>query len=138
MLIFFAFALLPCLSLAALWSPVGKADLLALLYVMFSCVFVTFSYDVLGQVCYFIVPIPDLCLLLYLFYKISVHFTYSISVFYILSCTTHGHEAYKLVIFTLASSNCPSTTLRHLTPQDSSLFTLVCLNVYAICTIFPA
>ena len=40
-----------------------RADLFALLYVMFSCVFVTFSYGVLGQVCYLIVSIPDLCLL---------------------------------------------------------------------------
>ena len=34
--------------------------------VMFSCVFVTFSYGVLGQMRYLIVLIPDLCLLLYL------------------------------------------------------------------------
>ena len=39
--------------------------LLALLCVMFSCVFVTFSYGVLGQVWYLIVSIPDFCLLLY-------------------------------------------------------------------------
>ena len=52
--------------LAALWSPVGKrADLLTLLYVVLSCVFVTFPYGVLGQVWYSIVSIPDLCLLLY-------------------------------------------------------------------------
>ena len=42
-----------------------KADLLALLYMMFSCVFVTFPYGVSGQVWYFIVLIPDLCFLLY-------------------------------------------------------------------------
>ena len=40
-------------------------DLLALLCVMFSCVFVTFPYCVLGQVWYLIVSIPYLCLLLY-------------------------------------------------------------------------
>ena len=44
-----------CLFLA--WK---RADLLALLYVMFSCVFVTFAYGVLDQVW-----IPDLCLLPY-------------------------------------------------------------------------
>ena len=40
-----------------------KADLLARLYVKFSCVFVTFTCSVLGQVWYLIVLIPDLCLL---------------------------------------------------------------------------
>ena len=40
-------------------------DLLAFLYLMFSCVFVTFSYGVLRQVWYLIVSIPDLCFLLY-------------------------------------------------------------------------
>ena len=44
-----------------------RADLLALLYVMFSCVFVTFPYDVLGQVWYLIVLIPYLCLLFYFY-----------------------------------------------------------------------
>ena len=39
------------------------ADLLALLYVMFYCVFVTFPCGVLGQAWCLIVSIPDLCLL---------------------------------------------------------------------------
>ena len=42
-----------------------SANLLALLYVMFSCVFVTFPCGVLGQVWYLIESIPDLCLLPY-------------------------------------------------------------------------
>ena len=42
-----------------------RAGLLALLYVMFYCVFVTFSCGVLGQVWYLIVSISDLCLLTY-------------------------------------------------------------------------
>ena len=43
-----------------------RADLLALLCVVFSCVsFVTFPYGVLGQVLYLIVSIPYLCLPLY-------------------------------------------------------------------------
>ena len=42
-----------------------RANLLALLYVIFSCAFVTFSCDVLGQVWYLIVSLPDLCLLTY-------------------------------------------------------------------------
>ena len=37
-----------------------KADLLALLNVMFSYVFVTFPYGVLGQACYLVVSISDL------------------------------------------------------------------------------
>ena len=40
-------------------------DLLALLCVVYSCVFVTFPYGVMGQVWYLIVSIPDICLLPY-------------------------------------------------------------------------
>ena len=44
-----------------------KSDsLLALLFVIFYCVFATFPYGVLGQVWYLIVSIPDLCFLTYL------------------------------------------------------------------------
>ena len=42
-----------------------RADLLAFLNVMFSCVFVTFPLGVLGQVEYLIVSIPDFCHLPY-------------------------------------------------------------------------
>ena len=49
----------PCLFIAALSSPNGKT----LLYVVFSCVFVTFPCGVLGQVWYLIVSIPNICLL---------------------------------------------------------------------------
>ena len=35
----------PCSHVVSCWE---RADLLALLYVMFSCVFVTFLYDILG------------------------------------------------------------------------------------------
>ena len=50
----------------------GRVDLLALLYVMFSCVFVAFPCGdrVLGQVRYLIVLIPDIWLLSY-FYNYS-------------------------------------------------------------------
>ena len=48
--------ILSCLILAS----GEKADLLALLNVMFSYVFVTFPYGVLGQACYLVVSIPDL------------------------------------------------------------------------------
>ena len=43
-----------------------RADLLALLYAMFSCFFVTFPYGHSGQVRYLFVSIPDLCLYLVL------------------------------------------------------------------------
>ena len=45
--------------LATLWK---RADLLAFLYVMSSCVFVTFPFGVLGQMWYLIVSIPVLCI----------------------------------------------------------------------------
>ena len=43
-----------------------RADLMALLDVMFLCDVVTFPYGVSGQMWYLIVSISDLCLLLYL------------------------------------------------------------------------
>ena len=43
-----------------------RADLLALLYVIFSCVFVTFPYGDLGQVWNLVLSIPHICLLPYL------------------------------------------------------------------------
>ena len=52
----------PCSLVVTSWE---RADLLAFLCVMCSCVFVTFPYDVPGQVWYLIVSIPDLCLLVY-------------------------------------------------------------------------
>ena len=62
------FVTLSCLFIASVWSPVGKrADLLALLYVVFSCVLVTFPSGVLGQEWYLIVSIPDVCLLTYFY-----------------------------------------------------------------------
>ena len=51
-----------CSLVVTCWE---KADLLALLCIMFSCVFVTFPFGVSGQVWYLIVAIPDLCVLLY-------------------------------------------------------------------------
>ena len=50
----------------------GRADLLALLNVMVSCVFVTLLFGVLGQVWYLIVSIPDLCLLPLLLIKYDI------------------------------------------------------------------
>ena len=49
-----------------------RADLLAFLCVVFSCVFVIFPCGVLGQVWYLIVSIPELCLLLYFRYKLCL------------------------------------------------------------------
>ena len=52
----------PCSLVITCWE---RADLLAHLCVMFSCVFVTFQYCVPGQVYYLDVSIPDLCILPY-------------------------------------------------------------------------
>ena len=52
----------PCSLVITCWE---RAGLLALLCVMFSCVFVTFSYDVLGQVWHLVQLIPDLYFLPY-------------------------------------------------------------------------
>ena len=52
----------PCSLVVTCWK---RSDVLALLYVMFSLVFVTFPYGILGQVWYLIVSIPDLCRLPY-------------------------------------------------------------------------
>ena len=53
--------ILSCMFCVALWKPAGKGLASLLLYVMFSCVFVTFPYVDLGQVLYLIVWIYDLC-----------------------------------------------------------------------------
>ena len=53
------------LFIAALWSPAGNGLSSWLLFVMFTCVFVTFPCVILGQVWYLIVSIPDLCRLSY-------------------------------------------------------------------------
>ena len=52
----------PCSFVITCWV---RADLLALLCVAFSCVFVTFPYGVSGQAWYLIVSMPYLCLPLY-------------------------------------------------------------------------
>ena len=49
-----------------------STGLLALLYIMLYCVFVTFLYGVMGQVWYLIVSIPYLCFLLTLSYGLCV------------------------------------------------------------------
>ena len=53
--------MLLCLFIAVLWSPAGKGLTSLLSFVMFYCIFVTFSCGILGQVWYLIVSIPDLC-----------------------------------------------------------------------------
>ena len=53
-----------CSIVVTCWER--AAYLLALLYVIFSYVFVTFPCGVLGQVWYLIVSIPHICLLPYL------------------------------------------------------------------------
>ena len=57
-----AFASVHCCLVVTCWE---RSDLLALSFVMFNCVFVTFPSGILGQVWYLIVLIPDLCRLSY-------------------------------------------------------------------------
>ena len=57
-----AFLSLHCSLVVTCWE---RTNLLALLYLMFSCVFVTFPCGVLGPVWYLVVSIPDLSLLTY-------------------------------------------------------------------------
>ena len=54
----FLCSLQPC-AVVTCWN---RDDPLALLCVVFSCIFVTFPIGGPGQVWYLIVPIPDLCL----------------------------------------------------------------------------
>ena len=63
----FLFVVCSCLFIghSLVVTCLERAGLLALLCVMFYCVFVTFACDVLGQVWCLIVPISDLCLLSY-------------------------------------------------------------------------
>ena len=64
---FYLYVSLPvsCSLVITCWE---RADLLALLFVTFCCVFVIFPYGVLIQVWYLIVSIPDLCPLSYFFF----------------------------------------------------------------------
>ena len=55
-----AFLSVLCNLVVTCWERAGH---LTLLCVEFYCGFVTFPYGVLGQVCYLIVSISDLCLL---------------------------------------------------------------------------
>ena len=65
LLFLFVFANTRCLFCNLVVTCWGRADLLALLNVMVSCVFVTFLFGVPGQAWYLIVSISDLCLLPY-------------------------------------------------------------------------
>ena len=61
------FVMLSRLPIADLWSPAGKWLTSLLSFVMFNCVFVTFTRATLGQTCCLIVSIPDLCHLSYFY-----------------------------------------------------------------------
>ena len=67
MLFVFVFAILSCLFLSAFWPHAGKGLTSWLSYkcVLFTCVFVTFAFGLLGRVYYLIVSTPDLCILPY-------------------------------------------------------------------------
>ena len=59
------FVMLSRLFITASWFTAGKGLTSWRLFVMFNCIFVTFSCGIPGQVCYLIVLIRDLCHLLY-------------------------------------------------------------------------
>ena len=59
------FVMFSRLFIAALWSTAGKGLTSWLLFVMSNCDCFTFPCGILGQVCYLIVLIPDLCHLSY-------------------------------------------------------------------------
>ena len=79
-----------------------RANLLALLYVMFSCVFVTFLCGVLGQVWYLTLLTPDLCLLTYFEYC-SFSLALNIKGFFCISNTVshivHANKALIVVLY---------------------------------------
>ena len=60
-----SFFVLSRLFIATLWLPAEEGLASRLLFVMFNCVFVAFPCDILGQVWYLIVMIPDRCCLSY-------------------------------------------------------------------------
>ena len=66
----FVFIMLSCLVCSIVITCWERADILAHLCVLFSCVFVTLTYGVSGHVWYLIVSIPDHCLLLYFKYPL--------------------------------------------------------------------
>ena len=65
-----AFLSVHCCLVVTCWE---RDYLLALLYMMFST-FLSLSHDVLGQVWYLIISIPDLCLLTYFACRALVNF----------------------------------------------------------------
>ena len=72
----FMSVMLSCLILATLWSPAGKGLTSWLSCMGCFCAFATFPCDVLGQVWYLIVSIPDLCLVPYfIFHDIFINST---------------------------------------------------------------
>ena len=64
------FVMLSRLFIAGLWSLAGKGLTSWLLFVLFNCVFLTFSCGILGQAWYLIVSIPDLCRLSFFVYQV--------------------------------------------------------------------
>ena len=71
----FAVLIVPC---SLFITSLERVDFLTLLCVVFSNLFVTFQYGVLGQVWFLIVSIPDLCLPLY--FNVLEKFSYVIKI----------------------------------------------------------
>ena len=99
----FIFVILSCLFPAALWSPVGKGltSLLSCMLLFSWCSFFTFPSGVLGQVCYLIVLIPDLCLPLYLYsvlLSLSNQYNKHTKLSNHMALSTNGQHLIKLIM----------------------------------------
>ena len=72
-----------------------RADLLALMFVMSNCDFVTSPCGILGQVWYLIVLIPDLCCLSYFYWICDKNMIIKVAVF---DTTYYSSGRVKLLI----------------------------------------
>ena len=85
--LYFTVLSVPCSIVITCWE---NADLLTLLCVMFSCVFVTFPYGVSGQVWYLIVSIPDDALFFtFYIHNCIIHVEYTFWDMPIVCCKCH-------------------------------------------------
>ena len=101
------FFMLSRLFIAVLWSPAGQGLTSWLLFVMFNCVFVTFSCGILVQVWYLFVSIPDLCHLSYFDLEIQNMEGFWIEVSTIRKnyCSVHLLKSYMQLSVQYVSSN---------------------------------